>query len=186
MKEIMRTCRAIHECVRCFRYITFGERYKHRGNGERIHVRCERPKTWRLMPVPGSGIPRIVDLLESIPLAGERLKGSANIFTHTHGVGPNYRLVLNSKGITPSQVGLEVDNHPREMNVGYGCAVNLRLPNFIYRGDAFGFHTPKAAANEAARQFEGVLRLFKKLNEKKVRRRMARTGKLTFFPGVYD
>lgn len=72
------------------------------------------------------------------------------------------------------------------MKIGYGYVVNLRLPNFTYRGDAFGFQTPQEATDEATRQFAGVLRLFHKFNEKKVRRRVARSGKLALFPGVHE
>jgi hypothetical protein len=138
------------------------------------------------MPVPELGIPRIVDHLQRIPFASDQFKGSGSVFTHTHGVGPRYRLILNSKRIDPSEVGLAVDNSPKELNCGYGYVVHFRLSNFTYMGDAFGFETPKKAAEEAERQFAGALRLFHKFNEKKVRRRVARSGKLAFFPGVYE
>jgi hypothetical protein len=146
-------------------------------NDQRDGVRCRFQRV---------AFPRILDLLRTIPLAGDGLKGSATVFTHTRGVGLRYRLVLNSKGIAPAEVGLHFDDYACEMEMGYGYAVNLRLTNFTYKCDAFGFQTPKKASDEAARQFEGVLRLFNKFNEKKVRRRVARAGKLAFFPGVRE
>jgi hypothetical protein len=138
------------------------------------------------MPVPELGIPRVVDQIHTILFIGEEYNGRANIFTHTHGVGPSYRLGLNSKGISPYDVGLEVDNSPWQMKVGYGYAIHYRRPYFTYWGDAFGFATTKKAAADAKRHFDGVLSLFAKHKEKKVRRHVARTGKLTFFPGVYE
>lgn len=182
MKEIIRTCRTIHECRRCWHYIISGQRYRDSGNGTRFHIKCDRRSGTDIPFRSPDDPPRIGERLAQIGL-GDR--AVANIFLHSHGFGRRYLHSLNHKSLPLSEIRPEEDLDPAvHIKAGYGYTVLCSWPDFRYMGDAFGFTTPNEAASEARTHFDAVKALFQSYAEKRARPKQQK-GKISNLSRAY-